>query len=226
MSVMAAILGAQFYSSGVALRHVGQLLGIGLSLGVASIIMFPHRISRLVTYFNPGENTTTSGYHLNQALIAIGSGGLLGLGIGKSIQIYGYLPEAANDSIFAIIGETFGFFGSLIVIGLFGWLISRGLKIASSAPNRQAQLLAVGIATWIAAQTLINMAAMLGLVPLTGIPLPFLSYGGTSLVMIMVASGILVNISKYTKKGLYADNLGRWRHRRPHYTHPNNRPNA
>lgn len=223
MIVIAAILFAQFYSSGVSIKHVSQLLLAGLSVGIGSILLFPHRISRLVTYFNPGENTTSSGYHLNQALIAIGSGGILGLGIGKSVQIYGYLPEAANDSIFAIIGETFGFLGSLVVLGLFAWLVYRGFKISMDAPNRQSQLIAVGIVVWIASQTLINMAAMLGLVPLTGIPLPFLSYGGTSLVMLMTAAGILVNISKYTRKGQYADSFG-WRgNRRPHHAYTNNR---
>lgn len=216
MIVMLAMIGAQFYMSGVPLKQVATLLLLGLGVGVGSIIMFPHRLARVVTFLDPGQNTTGTGYHLNQALIAIGSGGLLGLGIGKSIQVYGYLPEAANDSIFAIVGETFGFIGATLIIGLFGFLIYRGLRIALTAPSRYAQLIVIGVVAWIGAQTAINMAAMLGLVPLTGVPLPFLSYGGTSLVMAMVSLGVVVNISKYTQRGLYADSALRRRDRRPY----------
>ncbi|MBI4101276.1 cell division protein FtsW [Candidatus Microgenomates bacterium] len=220
MVVMAMMVVGIFFSSGAALKQVGVLLGTGLGLGILSIILFPHRIARVVTFLKPEDTAASGGYHLNQALIAIGSGGLLGLGLGKSIQVYGYLPEAANDSIFAIVGETFGFIGSLGVIGLFGLLIYRGLRIGLNAPNRYAQLIVIGVIIWLGTQTAINMAAMLGLVPLTGIPLPFLSYGGTSLVMSMTAIGVVVNISKYTQRGLYADSSFRRGNGRTYHTYP------
>ncbi len=226
MLIMAAILMGQFYASGVALRQVASLAMLGAGVGVSSIIMFPHRVARVLTFLDPAANTAGSGYHLNQALIAIGSGGLMGLGIGKSIQVYGYLPEAANDSIFAIVGETFGFLGALLILGLFALLIYRGLRISLVAPTRYAQLLCVGVVCWIGAQTLINMAAMLGLVPLTGVPLPFLSYGGTSLVMLMSAAGIVVNISKYTQRGAYANSARRRRDRGSYYPDAVLRPGA
>lgn len=206
MMVLAAIIFGLYFVAGASLKHLLRLSAIGLSTAIGSILLFPHRIARFLTYLDPSETAATTGYHLNQALIAIGSGGLWGLGIGKSIQVYGYLPEAANDSIFAIMGETFGFVGSVVVLGLFTLLIYRGIKIGLNAPSRFSQLLALGITIWLSAQIIINMTAMLGLVPLTGIPLPFLSYGGTSLVVSATALGILANISKYTKRGDYAQN--------------------
>lgn len=224
MLIMVAILVGQFFASGVRHKDLGILLTLGGAVGVSSIILFPHRIARLLTYLDPSQNISTSGYHLNQALIAIGSGGFLGLGIGKSIQVYGYLPEAANDSIFAIIAETLGFLGSLAVIGLFILLLHRGFKIAKAAPSRYAQLLVLGIMLWVGTQAVINMTAMLGIIPLTGVPLPFLSYGGTSLVMIMTAMGIVVNVSKYTKVGAHANRLSGRRDGRTHYAYPNLRP--
>lgn len=205
MVVVATIIFGVFFMSGVDIAQLGILLGMGAGVGVLSIALFPHRIARILTFFNPAQDVSSSGYHLNQALIAVGSGGLLGLGIGKSIQIYGYLPEAANDSIFAIIGETFGLIGAIAVLAVFVVLIYRGLQVARRAPNRFAQLLVVGVVLWVASQAAVNILAMIGLVPLTGIPLPFLSYGGTSLIMMMAAIGIVVNVSKYTERGNYAD---------------------
>lgn len=220
MLVMAAMVVGVFFASGAPLRQLGILLGGGLGLGWAAILLFPHRLARIATFLNPGDNISTSGYHLNQALIAIGSGGLFGLGVGKSVQVFGYLPEAANDSIFAIIGESFGLAGAIVVLLLFGVFIQRGFKIALSAPTRFARLLVVGVTLWVGSQAIINIFAMLGLVPLTGIPLPFLSYGGTSMVAIMAAIGIVVNISKYTQKGQYENSAQRRRNGRTRYAHP------
>lgn len=214
MLVIGAIIIGVFFASGVSLKQVATLLGIGTTVGIGSILLFPHRIARIATFLNPDQDVTSTSYHLNQALIAIGSGGLFGLGLGKSVQIYGYLPEAANDSIFAIIAETFGLLGSLIVFAAFGLFLYRGYLIAVGAPDRFGQLLALGIVIWVGAQAIINMAAMLGIVPLTGIPLPFLSYGGTSLTFVMAAAGVLINISKYSKRGAYADSTIRGRYRR------------
>jgi len=210
MLVLAGIGVGMFYGSGVSLRQLGTLIGIGVGMGVVSILLFPHRIERVLTFLNPSTAGEAEGYHLNQALIAIGSGGLFGLGIGKSVQVYGYLPEAANDSIFAIIGETFGLVGCVVIMAMFSYLIWRGLKIAMGAPDRYAQLLVLGIMLWLSFQTIINIAAMIGLVPLTGIPMPFLSYGGTSLVMLMTAMGIVVNVSKYSERSVHANSrIGR-----------------
>ena len=151
-----------------------------------------------MTFLNASQDANGQGYHINQALIGIGSGGIAGLGLGHSIQVYGYLPEAPNDSIFAIIAEEFGFIGSVAIVVLFGILAYRGLQVAKQAPDPFSRLVATGISLWMLFQSLINIAAMLSLVPLTGIPLPFISYGGTSLVFSLIAIGILLNISKYT----------------------------
>lgn len=196
--VLAGAVMGMFYASGAKWRHVATLMAAGLGGGWLAIITFPHRLSRLTTFLDPSKDPTGAGYHISQALIAVGSGGLLGVGLGRSISIYGYLPEAPNDSIFAVIAEEFGLIGSLIIIGLFGCLVYRGLKIAKDAPDSFSRLVAVGISLWLMFQALINVAAMLSLLPLTGIPLPFISYGGSSLVFTMIGAGILLNISKYT----------------------------
>ena len=135
-------------------------------------------------------------YHIRQILIALGSGGLFGVGLGQSRQKYEYLPEVTTDSIFAVIAEELGFIGGIILIGVFLFLIWRGIKIAKEAPDEFGRLLAVGIIAWIGFQTIINLASMVALVPLTGIPLPFISYGGTSLILTLTAMGILVSISR------------------------------
>jgi cell division protein FtsW len=215
MLVLAAIVVTVFYVSGIATRQVGYLLASGLMMGIVSIVLFPHRVERVVTFLNPSGDLADTGYHLNQALIGVGSGGFLGLGIGKSVQVFGYLPEAPSDSIFAIIAESFGFIGAFGTLALISFIIYRGIKIAVSAPNRFSQLLAIGIVAWIGTQSLVNIAAILGLIPLTGIPLPFISNGGTSMITMMAAVGILLNISKHTERGVYADSTQWRRHRRP-----------
>jgi cell division protein FtsW len=176
---------------------------VAVLAGVLAVLPFPHRMQRINTFLHLSCNNltqlaTSPDYHTCQALIAAGSGGLFGLGLGHSIQVYGYLPEAANDSIFAIIAEEFGLFGSLVIVILFGLLVWRGLRVARAAPDMFSRLVATGISAWMLMQALINIAAMISLIPLTGIPLPFISYGGTSLVVSLFGMGILLNISKYT----------------------------
>ena len=156
-------------------------------------------MGRLMVYLHPAMNPQGIGYQINQALLAIGSGGLFGLGLGHSIQKWKYLPEIIGDSIFAIIAEEFGFIGAGFLVFLFVFLAWRGLRIAKNAPDKFGYLLAGGIIGWLFFQAFINMAAICGLVPLTGLPLPFVSYGGTALVVAMAAAGIIVNISKQTK---------------------------
>ena len=139
------------------------------------------------------------GYQINQALLAIGSGGIFGLGLGNSLQKFNYLPEPVGDSIFAIIGEELGFLGAVFLVLLFAFFAFRGMKIAKNAPDRFSQIVAVGISSWIISQAFINIASICGLIPLTGIPLPFVSYGGTSIVFLMTGVGILLNISKHSE---------------------------
>ncbi|MEX0934364.1 MAG: putative peptidoglycan glycosyltransferase FtsW [Candidatus Saccharimonadales bacterium] len=219
MIVIAGIIMSIFYASGVSLYQFGVLMAAGIAFFVANIVLFAHRMERVKTFFNPSENLAESGYHLHQALIAVGSGGLFGLGLGKSIQVYGYLPEAANDSIFAIIAEMFGFVGASLVIILFSLLIYRVLIVAKNAPDSFSQLFVVGTAAWIGIQASVNMMAMIGIIPLTGIPLPFVSYGGSSLVFMMIALGIVVNISRYTERSMVnANSTSRRRQRRPRNT--------
>ena len=206
MMVLALTAIGMFFAAGLRWTHLGVVAGAGLASGVALIAAFPHRVSRLATFLNPTKDAMGSGYHINQALIAVGSGGFFGVGLGHSIQVYGYLPEAANDSIFAIIAEEFGFIGSLAVVALFGFLIYRGFQVARTAPDMFGRLVATGISLWLLFQAAINIGAMLSLLPLTGIPLPFISYGGTSLVISLFGSGILLNISKFTtREEGYAD---------------------
>ncbi len=202
MMVLALATMGMFYAAGMKLSHLGLLFAGSAMAGWAAIALFPHRLSRLTTFFDPRCNdpkyALDASLHVCQALLGVGSGGILGLGLGHSIQVYGYLPEAANDSIYAIIAEEFGIVGSLAIIGLFGILVYRGLKVAKAAPDMFSRLVATGISLWLLFQAMINIGAMLSLVPLTGIPLPFISYGGTSLLVSLFGVGILLNISKYT----------------------------
>ncbi len=185
-----------YFLSGASLSVLG-LMGLGgFIAGLGLILSSQYRRERLVTFFNPTNDPLGASYHIRQILIALGSGGLWGVGIGRSRQKYQYLPEAPTDSIFAVIGEEVGFVGAAIIIGLFLILIYRGLKIAQKAPTSFTQLLAGGITGWIGIQACINLASMVVLVPLTGVPLPLISYGGSSLVTILAAIGLLINISR------------------------------
>lgn len=208
---------AMYLASGVPLWNFASAFLALLAGLVAMVAVAPYRMARFLTFLNHTEDTSGTGYHINQALIALGSGGILGRGLGKSLQAYGYLPEATNDSIFAIVGEEFGLWGTIALIFAFITLVWRGLKISKSAPDDFGRLLALGIICWIGFQAMINISAMLGLIPLTGIPLPFISYGGTSLVALLGAMGILQNISKYTYKEVYdEDSSSRGRDSRAH----------
>lgn len=188
-----------FYLAGARLTHLLSMLIGGGGLLYLLIITVPYRLSRILTFLNPEASPMGSGYQLRNALIAIGSGGLLGLGFGSSSQKYLYLPEAHTDSIFAIISEELGFLRTILLIIAFIIIAWRGYRIAQSAPDRFGQLLAGGITTWLVFQGFVNIGAMLGLIPLTGLTLPFVSYGGTSLIVSIVGIGILLNISKFSQ---------------------------
>jgi cell division protein FtsW len=188
-----------FFVAGAPVWQIASLGGFLALVFAIFIRSESYRWKRFLTFLNPASETLGRGYHINQAYIAVSQGGLWGLGFGKSIQKMKYLPEPHTDSIFAIICEELGFLRSAIVIVAYFYLFILGLAAAKKAPDNFGRLLAVGIVSTLLVQALINIAAMLGLVPLTGVTLPFVSYGGTSLVISFIQIGILLNISKYAQ---------------------------
>ena len=202
---MISILSAMMMVGGVDKKVGIVLLGSALILGVALIVIAPHRIERITTFF-AGDNATSTeaddaNYHITHAKIAIGSGGLLGVGIGNSVQATGYLPEAINDSVFAIMGETFGFIGLTLILFLFTALLIRLLRVADHLPDMWMKLAVAGVFGWLGAHVILNVAAMIGVFPLTGITLPLLSFGGTSMIFIAGALGLAFQLSRYTIHG-------------------------
>jgi len=185
-----------FFVSGARLSHMLMIGGAGVVSLFALIKLESYRMNRLLVFLHPELDPRGIGYQINQALLAIGSGGIFGVGLGHSLQKFNYLPEPVGDSIFAIIGEELGLFGEFILLALFIVVAMRGLKIAKNAPDMFGRLVAVGIVAWIVFQALINISAISGLIPLTGIPLPFISYGGTSIIFLLTGVGILLNIGK------------------------------
>ncbi len=184
-----------YFLSGV---NIIEAVLVFLLLGGGSLLFAltsEYRLARLLSFFGKNEDKLGISYHINQILIALGSGGLFGLGLGQSRQKYQYLPEVATDSIFAIIGEELGFLGASAIVILFLIVIWRGLKISQRAPDKFGKLLAGGIISVIGVQALINLSCMVGLLPLTGVPLPFISYGGSSLTILLLGMGVLLNIS-------------------------------
>lgn len=160
----------------------------------------PYRAARLTAFLNVGKSVGDSSYHVKQILIALGSGGIFGVGVGNSLQKFAYLPENVTDSIFAIIAEEFGFIGASVMIALFFILIWRGFFIASRTTDHFGKLLAAGIVAFLGIQIVINLGAMTALFPLTGVPLPFISYGGSAIIVDMSAIGILLNIERHNHK--------------------------
>jgi cell division protein FtsW len=196
--VLVAIMGSMAFIAGLPLKRVVLIAGIiilGLFLAISST---PYRRARLETYLHPAANCQSAGYQACQALIAVGSGGIKGLGLGRSVQAYGYLPEAANDSIFAIYAEKFGFIGCVILLGIFCGFFGRIKTIAEHVPDDFSRLIAIGVLAWLSVQALINIGAMIGVLPLKGITLPFISYGGTSVVFAAAAVGLVFQISRHT----------------------------
>lgn len=196
VSLMAIIL-AMLFMSGVKMQYFLATLGVIGVCGVIAIVSSPHRIERLLT-FNSEDSSDT--YHIENAMIAIGTGGLFGVGIGNSVQATGYLPESINDSVFAVMGETFGFVGLMAVVGCFTALLLRLLRTANHLQDTEESLVVVGIFAWATAHVVINIASMTGLIPLTGITLPLLSYGGTSMLFTAAALGLALQLSCYTSR--------------------------
>lgn len=194
---IAAIILAMLYMSGIRLRYFLAVLGVVLAAGVASIVVSPHRMERLMTF---SSEDSTDAYHIENAMIAIGTGGMFGVGIGNSVQATGYLPESINDSVFAIMGETFGFVGLVMVVLCFTVLLMRLLRTASMLEDEEKSLVVIGVFAWATAHVVVNIASMTGLLPLTGITLPLLSYGGTSMLFTAAALGIVLQLSCYTDR--------------------------
>lgn len=201
---MTAMIASMFVVSTMNWKILGKVALACVVLGMLAIITAPHRMERIVTFFNGNASDSAAvgaddnSYHIKNAMIALGSGGLTGRGIGKSIQATGYLPEAINDSIFAIMGEIFGFFGTTIIAALFAGLLLRLLRISDHLSDMSMRLVVAGIFGWLAAHVVMNIASMIGLMPLTGITLPLLSFGGTSMVFMMAALGLAFQLSRYT----------------------------
>ena len=186
--------------SGIPARQYLIFIAAVLVLAVGSVITSDHRMERVdawVATLSGGESSDST-YHIENAMLAIGTGGLFGVGIGNSVQATGYLPESINDSVFAIMGETFGFVGLVLIIFVFGTILLRMLKISSHTADNEESLFVIGVFAWTLAQVVVNIMAMTGLVPVTGITLPLLSYGGTSMIFIACAIGFVLQISCYT----------------------------
>lgn len=197
--ILVTIAVVMYFLSGGEMKHLAFLIPLLIAGVTILAISSPYRFARLTTFFNPESDPLGASYQIRQVLLALGSGGWTGIGIGKSRQKYEYLPEANTDSIFAIIGEEVGFFGVTLVIAAFAFLVWRVLRIAGRAPDTFGKLLAGGIGAWIGIQSALNIGAMAALIPLTGIPLPLISYGGSSLVIVLAATGIVLNISRRRK---------------------------
>lgn len=184
--------------SGAPLGHITLLFPIITAVIIVLAVASPYRLSRITTFLHPQNDPQGASYHIRQVLLGLGSGGIFGVGIGKSRQKYQYLPEANTDSIFAVIGEEVGFIGASTLLMLLLFLIWRCFRIARLIVDPFGKLLASGIGSWIGIQTSINLSAMVGLIPLTGVPLPLISYGGSGLVITLTALGIVLNISRHT----------------------------
>lgn len=198
MGVIVIMMAAMAFVAGLPMRNI-VLIGGGIALVlVMAVATSDYRQQRLMTFLHPAQDCLTTGYQACQAKIAVGSGGIAGLGLGKSVQAFGYLPEAENDSIFAIYAEKFGFIGVSILLGLFLAFLARLRRIMERAPDEFSRLVVTGAFAWLATQALINIGSMLGVLPLKGITLPFISAGGTSVIFVMAVVGLVFQVSRYT----------------------------
>jgi len=187
-----------FFVAGAPLSHLGLLIAVGGAISYAVIISRDYQMDRLAMFMNPESDAEGSGYQIIQLLVALGSGGPLGLGWGEGKQKFFYVPGSHTDGVFAILGEEVGFIGLMVILALFGFFVYRAALVTLRSRDRFSMLLCIGIIAWISAQTLINIGGITRTIPLTGVPLPFLSYGGSSLVMLMAAVGVLLSVSRYS----------------------------
>lgn len=228
--VILAMTAAMAWLVGMPLKVLAKFGLVVVAAVILLALIFPYRRERLLTFVHPESNCLTTGYQACQALIAVGSGGIIGQGLGSGVQAYGYLPEAQNDSIFAIYAEKFGFVGAIVLLALFGALFARLRLIIERTPDIFAQLIVAAVLAWLSVQMIINIGAMIGLLPLKGITLPFVSYGGTSVLFVGAALGLVFQISHYTsfssrnvKRSTYENSSDRRGVRRAYHADPGSR---
>jgi cell division protein FtsW len=201
LGILTITIAAIYFAAGASWRDLAiALVAALMAFGVLAVAK-PHIMDRVVTFINPSYEQEGQGYQIRQSLIAIGSGGFTGRGFGQGVQKFTYLPEPMGDSIFAVAGEELGFIGAVIIVALFAGLAVRGFTVATRAGDPFGALMAVGISTYFSAEALINIAMMLGLAPLTGIPLTFMSQGGSAMLVSLASAGVLLNISRHKGKG-------------------------
>jgi cell division protein FtsW len=195
--VLGGIAIGALFLGGARVTHLAAAVVLALPLVAAAVLAAPYRLQRVLAFLDPWRDPQGGGFHIIQSLLAFGSGGVVGVGLGASRQKFFYLPESHTDFIYAILGEELGLVGTLCLLVLFGLFVYRGLRIARAAPDRYGALLAAGITASITGQALLNMGVATGVLPVTGVPLPFVSAGGSSLAVTMVQVGVLLNISQY-----------------------------
>lgn len=203
-----SIMFGMLLASGVPAKQYIIMVALVLVVAVGAVATSAHRMERVDAWLTTltGGESSDSTYHVENAMLAIGTGGVMGVGIGNSVQATGYLPESINDSVFAIMGETFGFIGLFVILCIFATILLRMLKVAGGTSGMEERLLIVGVFSWTFAQIVVNIMAMTGLVPVTGITLPLLSYGGTSMVFIAFAIGLVLQLSCYTSREVKSEN--------------------
>jgi cell division protein FtsW len=190
---------AMYFAAGAPWRDFGVLIGLALlALGLV-LWQRPYTLERVKTFLDPSANSLSSGYQIQQSLLAVGSGGVLGKGFGQSVEKFNYLPEPDGDSVFAVFAEEWGFLGSVLLIALFCALAGRGFAISSSSRDLFGALVALGFSTMIAVQAFVNICAMIGIIPLTGLPLPFVSHGGTALLATLAMCGLILAVAAHRK---------------------------
>lgn len=199
-AIVAVILAlAMYFLHGYPLKHFLVLVLAGIALAVIFIVAEPYRLARVKTFFDPTHDPQGSSYHIRQVILALGSGGISGVGIGRSRQKYEYLPEATTDSIFAVAAEELGFIGATFLILAFLYFLSLIFKVSTGLKDPLASSLAAGVGAWIAIQVILNLAAMVAFTPLTGVPLPLVSYGGSALVTMLLGIGIVLGVARSEK---------------------------
>ncbi|KKU42560.1 MAG: Bacterial cell division membrane protein, partial [Microgenomates group bacterium GW2011_GWA1_46_7] len=197
--VVVALAITMYFLAGYPLRHFVLVGGVGIVVGIIFIVTSSYRLDRVKTFFNPTIDPQGSSYHIRQVLLALGSGGMTGVGIGRSRQKYEYLPEATTDSIFAVAGEELGFIGAGLLILAFLYLLSLIFQLATHTHDSYSKLLVAGVGAWFSLQFILNLAAMVALTPLTGVPLPLVSYGGSALVTMLAGIGIVLSVARTEK---------------------------
>ncbi len=199
-TLVATLLAVSIYFlAGYPLKHFFSLAAAGITLAVILIIAEPYRLERVKTFIDPLHDTQGSSYHIRQVLLSLGSGGVSGLGVGRSRQKYAYLPEATTDSIFAVVGEELGFIGGVGLILAFLYFLSLIFKVATRESDKSTSTMVAGVGAWIGLQVCLNLAAMVALTPLTGVPLPLVSYGGSALITMLGGVGLVLSVARHQK---------------------------